>query len=579
MWGLTSWEGWPATVRWGMAAALALCAAPPIAARWTGAVAAVATRWNARDLSRQARGMLAIGFALLCWFGRSGNIYYGDGIVVTKIARSHASLLHYAGFNDGRATAEQVVEFALHRGVYDALQTVRPMEPYDTIALTHAACGGALIWLLTALFAGWWPTQGARQLAALALFCSMGVIQLWFGHLETYTIGSTCFVGFLAAGSRALRGRTGLWRPAAWATVAMTLHSVFGGLLLGLAWVWSVCTRGAPPTARVRAAVWVVLPPVCMVVGIVLAYRALDFTWPMIIGFFGRADVQGATFVPWKETHNVLERYTFLSWLHLRDLLNESALTTPFGLAVLLGIGATQRTRPFRGDPVPVFLVAGTLVYLGVIVVINPPGGGRREWDVFAPPAVGYGLLAIYLLLTSISAPTVRRGLAGVCALAAAAHTIPWVVANARIDLPAYIELRAAGDRAHDTGTRRIALLEYQQALAILPSPELAATCGDLAREQGDGDAALEFYRLAVRWENRSELAAFGPWEHVWVASGHIYEARGDHEAAMLSYREALRVGEERHYRFPEYAEALAGIERLEEREPIPGRRTPPPPG
>lgn len=565
-WGIAMWEWWPRSARIAVAALAGVLALPPVVALWVRALARAGESFAERDVPRAVRGTLAAGFAVLCWIGRSGDIFYGDGIVIAKVARNTKVLLHFAGMSHGRANAEQIVEFLIHRGANLVFGPLFGLESYDTIALTHAICGGVLVYLLTALGIAWWPGHGRRQLAATGLFCTLGVVQLWFGHLETYTIGSTLFVGFLWAGTRALRGRAGLWQPTAWAAAATTVHPVFGGVLLGLGWVWLVRTRGAPWAARLRAAAWLVVPPAVAVTAFIVAYLALGFSFHMIVDFVHRGANEGATFVPLHQTTNVMERYTFFSLGHLGDLVNESLLTGAYALPLLLGLLVARGTRPFRDDPVPLFLLASTLVYWAVIVVINPPGGGRKEWDVFSPPAIGYGLLAIYLLFTSLDNARARTALAGLCFVVGLAHTGPWIVQNARIDLPARIDHYARGQLAQREGRLNEALAEYREALRILPTPELAVTCADLARRLGRDALALDLYANAVRWENRSELAAFGPWEHALVSMGEIREARGESAAAAARYREALAVATERHSTdavAPVLARAHWGLARL----------------
>ncbi len=567
-WGLTTWEAWPDSMRWAAAVLLSVLALPPVIAVWGAAAARMGAPVATRDVPRSGRAVLAGVFAWLCWIGRSGNLHYGDGVVVAKIARAHASLLHYAGYNDGRATAEQVVEFALHRTVFDAVQALGRMTPYDTIGLTHAVCGGILVWLLTGMFATWWPGRGARQLAALGLFLCMGVIQLWFGHVETYTLGSTAFVGFLAAGSRTLQGKAGLARPALWAAGAMTLHAVFGGLVLGLAWLWHVRYRAAPRPVRARNAVWIVAPLVLAVVCIVLTYRNLGFSWEMIAGFLARDAGERPTFVPLWETTRLMERYTMFGGAHLLDMVNESLLTAPYAAVAIAGVVLARGVRPFRDGPLPGLLVAGTLLYLGVILVFNPNLGGRKDWDLFAPPAIGYGLLAILLLFRTLPDARVRGGIIAACTLAGLAHTVPWLVQNARIDLPRYIGHQFSGELAAAQGQTGTALLEYRQALAILPTPELATTCADLARKRGDLPGALRYYAQAIRWENRSELALFGGWEHALIASAEIHETLGDDAAARTAFEEAIALAARRHSAFPERAVAEAGLARIKQRAP-----------
>jgi hypothetical protein len=82
-------------------------------------------------------------------------------------------------------------------------------------------------------------------------------------------------------------------------------------------------------------------------------------------------------------------------------------------------------------------LTIASLTYLLLTFVWNPDYGGRRDWDLFAPSAFVYTLLAAYLLTRQLThrppSPESNCTLARVARLliaASALHTIAWIYYN-----------------------------------------------------------------------------------------------------------------------------------------------------
>jgi hypothetical protein len=150
---------------------------------------------------------------------------------------------------------------------------------------------------------------------------------------------------------------------------------------------------------------------------------------------------------------------------HLLDWANEHFLISPFGLLLLLLAlvnGIIIRLKSARSSQhdgpsdshfhagrdesgVTLFLAIASLTYLLLTFVWNPDYGGRRDWDLFAPSAFVYTLLAAYLLTRQLtrhlthqvshrpSSPESSCTLARVARLliaASALHTIAWIYYN-----------------------------------------------------------------------------------------------------------------------------------------------------
>ena len=99
-------------------------------------------------------------------------------------------------------------------------------------------------------------------------------------------------------------------------------------------------------------------------------------------------------FVPLFETRTRWESYTLLSWLHLRDLLNQQLLVAPVVLPSLIWLAIWRRwikqpaaTSQATAATLRFFTVAA-VGHLLLITVWNPDYGGQRDWDLFSLHAV-----------------------------------------------------------------------------------------------------------------------------------------------------------------------------------------------
>jgi hypothetical protein len=148
-------------------------------------------------------------------------------------------------------------------------------------------------------------------------------------------------------------------------------------------------------------------------------------------------------FVPLFETTTQWQHYTMFSPTHILDWANAHLLISPFGLPLLvmslmaihrfsLSIFDTPAEKDFAH-----FLGLTSLMYILFTWLWNPDYGGRKDWDLFAPSAFVYTLLAGYLLVRSVSNKQ-KVSQAGLFAVAVSLlHTAAWVFVNIQ-ELPEF---------------------------------------------------------------------------------------------------------------------------------------------
>jgi hypothetical protein len=288
--------------------------------------------------------------------------------------------------------------------------------------------------------------DGLEKAFIFGLVATTGAVQLFFGYIENYTIMSMGIVLTLYLCVRCLQD--GL--SPAWPALALALTNAFHPSSIVL---WPAMLYLAWRQARqdgLRAWLGIALP-------VILVFAALCGL--MILGGHGPAalltdDRPGGAdsipFVPLWRVSTEWQHYTMFSAAHLLDWANEHLLISPFGLFLLALLGGTalvrgesQEADANRPDAAGSFLWIASLCYLLLTFVWNPDYGGRQDWDLFAPSAFVYTLLATYLFVRPWSQQTSREfktfGMSGtreparlalLLVAVSALHTGVWILFN-----------------------------------------------------------------------------------------------------------------------------------------------------
>jgi hypothetical protein len=144
----------------------------------------------------------------------------------------------------------------------------------------------------------------------------------------------------------------------------------------------------------------------------------------------------GLWFVPLFETTTQWQHYTMFSVAHLLDWGNEQLLLSPFGLPLLVMILVTLRrfqltlfAQTVDRDYASVLGVM-SVGYLLFTWFWNPDYGGRKDWDLFAPSAFVYTLLAGYLLVRILPNEEQLKEAGLLIGVISLLHSAAWIFAN-----------------------------------------------------------------------------------------------------------------------------------------------------
>ncbi|RME75959.1 MAG: hypothetical protein D6784_06890 [Chloroflexi bacterium] len=430
-----SWSVWPYTffppwLAWGLAVLAAGLTIP--------AVASAVGRRGARLLARLRAlnwpaprwwTLVSLLAGLLFWTARLRHLRWGDAYMLS-VALSYPDLNLRVVYN-----WQAPLTVFLHQRLWQFAADPLLGWPVETVyAAVSIGCGVVFVWLLLAFSARLGRTFLESAVIA-GLVLTTGAMQLFFGYVENYTIIS---VGLLVTAFLAWRALEGEIAPR-WPVLALSLTNAFHPSTVFL-WpamvllVWRCWRRGfVRPAAAVGQLVW---PPVLVAGGVLALMESGGHGLQALLGVDRPGGGDGIWFVPLFETTTRWQHYTMFSAAHLLDWLNIHFLASPFGLPLVgLVFSAARRfrltlfTRPAERD-FALFLTTAAGMYVLLTWLWNPDYGGQKDWDLFAPSAFVYTLLAGFLLTRFLHT---RRTLlqAGLPAVGVSlVHTAAWIFTN-----------------------------------------------------------------------------------------------------------------------------------------------------
>jgi len=468
-----AWSVWPYTVLpaplgWLAGLAVASLVLPPVNDalgrwfQWLGTT--LSQKLHLRPTAENKRlwfAAIAIAMAIPFWFFRIRHLLWGDAYFIVKA-------LSYTGPDRPVWTIynwQSPLSIFLHAQLWFLLNPVVGVGVDSLYAITSILSGVGFVYVLF-LLADTLGREWAEKATIFGLMITVGSMQLFFGYVENYTIISLGLMLTLYLAIRCLGGEVALVWPSLVLAVTNAFHPSTIVLWPALGYVgWRAAGRRA--SAKGKASEWLklVLPPILVFAGLAALMTAGGHGPGAMLADDRPGGADGIPFVPLFRVTTEWQHYTMFSPGHLLDWANEHFLISPFGLLLLLlallnsiiiwlkSARSSQHDGPSDShfhagrdeSGVTLFLAIASLTYLLLTFVWNPDYGGRRDWDLFAPSAFVYTLLAAYLLTRQLtrhlthqvshrpSSPESSCTLARVARLliaASALHTIAWIYYN-----------------------------------------------------------------------------------------------------------------------------------------------------
>jgi hypothetical protein len=445
----TAWSVWPYTflpswLGWLLALLVAALIIPAFNNIVLKGLAWLWRVWPGKQTRHGWFALAALLSGLLFWLARLRHLRWGDAYVLTVA-------LDYDGpggplIYNWQAPLTVFTHQRLWQFVANPLLGWPPETVYAAVSIV---CGMIFVYVLLVFLAQ--LGRNSLETAILAgLMLTTGSMQLFFGYVENYTIISLGLLITLFLAWRALRGEV---QPG-WPVLALSLTNSFHPstvfLWPGMLFLVWLCWK-RQRISLINGLLQTILPPLLVGGGTFALMEYGDHGLSSLLGADRPGGGDGIWFVPLFATTTQWQHYTMFSVAHILDWSNEHFLISPFGLPlIILSLITVYRFRltlfdpsnfdpsmfaPSNIDALPdkdyaYFLGVTTTVYLLLSWVWNPDYGGQKDWDLFAPSAFVYTLLAGYLLVRTLSdRDKLKTGSLFVIAVSLL-HTAAWIFTN-----------------------------------------------------------------------------------------------------------------------------------------------------
>lgn len=412
-----AWSIWPYTavprwLAWLAALAVVSLALQPVN---DGVRAGLARLWNAlpgKEHHRRWYLVCALAAAIPFWLLRIQHLAWGDAnFIVQALSYTGADRPVWTIYN-----WQSPLTILAHAQLWFLLNPLTGIGVDTLYALTSVLSGVGFVYTLL-LMADALGRDHLEKVFIFGLVATTGSVQLFFGYVENYTIMSLGLMVTLYLGVRCLQGKVRLLWPALALAITNAFHP--SSLVLWPAMLFlagRLARAGRTGGARGQALIWgqLVLPPLLVFAGLAALMTAAGHGPAALLTDDRPGGADGVMLVPLFQISTPWQRYTMFSLAHLQDWANEHFLISPFGLFLLLLAACLPHSRRRSANPpearsleaaqettsqargVSLFLLIASLSYLILTFIWNPDYGGRQDWDLFAPSAFVYSLLAAY---------------------------------------------------------------------------------------------------------------------------------------------------------------------------------------
>lgn len=442
------WSVWPYTAlpmpaALGAAIAVLLLTITPLndtVRRWG---CFVWDRLPAKSRPKHRFALVALLSGCLFWLLRIRHLGWGDAAFIVKA-------LEYTGEDRPIWTIynwQSPLTIFLHARLWLWLNPFFNVGVDTLYAITSVLSGVAFVYVLLHL-AEQLGRDPLEKWVVFGIVTTTGAMQLFFGYVENYTLMSAGLMLTLYLSVRCLRGQLSLVWPSTALAITNAFHPstiVMWPAMCFIAW-WKTRERSAAKGDRVHVWGALIVPPLVVFIALVLFMTLGGHGVTALLTDDRPGGADGIPFVPLHRIETPWQHYTMFSLAHLLDWANEHFLISPFGFFLLtyglivaarhrLGIASLYRNPWERG--ILGFLIIASVAYLVWTFIWNPDYGGRKDWDLFAPSAFVYTLLAGYAWTRQADIPggnpqdrVVMARNALLLIAASALHSGAWIYSN-----------------------------------------------------------------------------------------------------------------------------------------------------
>ena len=328
---------------------------------------------------------LGVAAALLCFYFRISTDMYGD----TRTLLQFLADYRYTVLNlfDPRDTEP------LTRIIHQLIAGWSGIDHKLTFQILSALSGGMMIFVL--FF--WVVSLDVSNTWKLFMFLAIsttGANQLFFGHVEDYTLAYLCLLFFLLTAWRLFDGKKVLGLMAVLLIVGVRLHVVFAlilpSFLFAVCWVmrerFTWMRRCMQPTSVLK------------MLGATALFCAVAYFFYFHADHYQVGDkdeISKKIFLPVSNYHPAPHSYSLLSWKHISDVFEEMVMTVSPAVFIVFLPGLLLWRRIRWDDPRVLFYGIGSVTFTAFTFTVNPMLTMMRDWDLFSLAAAPLTFLVI----------------------------------------------------------------------------------------------------------------------------------------------------------------------------------------
>jgi len=360
---------------------------------------------------------------IIFWFLRSKTIY-GDGYGTIY------NLTQGEHFN-----WKEPLDRFFTSSVY---QLAGPFGLSPQNAIAWVSVGAGLVWVAWVIrFVRGEYTAVLERLLSAGILLTPGIMQLFCGNIENYSLLAAGVLVYLVESLRYLRGKSHYGVPCFILGLVACVHLSAAWLLPTLAMLLLNAPTGARFSLKgkyknLAQGVCALMAPFAFT--LMLGIYSVGSVYDLNFKTFGGGD--GKCWKPLFVTDGPFEKFALISWAHVLALGNQLLLIAgvSFLLLPFLWWIAGRQKKIF--SPQNLFLGSCLLFAIAYIVIFNPDMAGGRpgilnEWDLFSLPAVPAVVWVAHLIFSMPTTPQ-RNRLALQAVGLSLISTFVWVLWNAQ---------------------------------------------------------------------------------------------------------------------------------------------------
>ncbi len=377
-----------------------LLCAPWIALRALAFHEYIYDKWRAREFTQRAVGTAVVGaLAIVFWYLRSSHHLLGDGDLLIRVLGA-GSWFH----------PHETLDHMIHHIVFTAANSHLGWDAETVYAAVSVSSGVAYV--IASMRMG--SLLGQRVFVP-AVLLTLGTVQLFMGYAESYSLATAAILVYMVLALEHLDGRRRLIWPTMALTVGVALHHAVAFMVPSHLYLLLARPQGSVARS-VKSAVWTGVFALIVV-------AILSTSW-----LYGPGGLS-LLVVPLSPSDT--SQYTFFSWGHVADLMNEQVLISPLGwIAALFFLVVFFRTPSLKQSRKFKFLFAAAIFALLFGLLLRPGLGGSQDWDLWSLGAIPYVVAALCWFAGGLGDSKRAQYVFYIIAVVGFFHVLPWIAVN-----------------------------------------------------------------------------------------------------------------------------------------------------